>query len=80
MFTLECPLIPESVRSQLNITVTTVTESSATSNWVVEYKCEIGYTLLYDGDFVRECNNDGTWSNTNVPQCVNGLFVLYVDL
>ena len=44
---------------------------------VVKYECiEDDYTLLYEGDFVYNCQNDGRWSNTNRPQCVNGLLIL----
>jgi len=40
----------------------------------IEYVCKEEYTLLYEGNFVYTCQNDGSWNNTNVPQCVNDCY------
>ena len=42
----------------------------------IEYVCKEGYTLLYEGNFVYTCQDSGDWDNSNVPQCVNGNFLL----
>ena len=61
--------IPENDLSLLNVTVKNVSDDS---NLVIEYICDDGYDMLYEGDFVYECQGDGTWNNSNIPQCVNG--------
>ena len=69
--TLECssPPIPEDILPELNVTVTTVSDDS---NLIIEFICNDGYDMLYEGNFVYECQGDGTWNNSNIPQCVNG--------
>ena len=72
--TLECssPPIPEDILPQLNVTVTTLNELSDDSNLIIEFICNDGYDMLYESDFVYECQGDGTWNISDVPQCVNG--------
>ena len=67
--TLECssPPIPEDILPELNVTVTTVSDDS---NLIIEFICNDGYDMLYEGNFVYECQGDGTWNNSNIPQCV----------
>ena len=71
---LDCSisLIPEDELTRLNVTVTTLSELGDDSNLIIEFICNDGYDMLYEGDFVYECQGDGTWNNSNIPQCVNG--------
>ena len=64
--------IPQNELDGLNVTVTTLSELGEDTNLKIEYICNDGYDMLYKGDFAYECHRDGTWSNSNVPQCVNG--------
>ena len=49
------------------------TDDSTTKK--IELTCiDTNHQLLYEGDFVSNCQLDGTWDNTNIPQCVIGKF------
>ena len=70
------PPISDEEATELNIIRIRLIEVDDTG-LVVKYECiEDDYTLLYEGNFVYHCQNDGTWNNTNRPQCVNGLLIL----
>ena len=66
------PPIPDAEATELKIKRIEVGDTGL----VVEYECIDDHTLLYEGDFKYHCQNDGTWSNTNRPQCVDGLLIL----
>ena len=68
---LDCSLIPAEELSRLNVKVSNVSEVTGNSTLIIEYICEENYTMLHEGDFVYECQGNGTWNNSNVPQCVN---------
>ena len=54
-----------------------ITEPSYTEALKIEYVCKDDYEKLYLGDFVYECQDDGTWNNENVLQCVNSQLLFF---
>ena len=60
--------IPEDELSNVTVLLRSGPDGSAV---IIEFVCNDGFDLLYAGDFVYECQEDGTWNNSNVPQCVN---------
>ena len=69
---LDCKLISEIELSLINVNVSIISDHSDDTNLIIEYICNDGYHMLYEGDFVYECQGNGMWNNSNIPQCVNG--------
>jgi len=65
--------------SLLNVNVSIINKLGNNSSLIIEYICNDGYDMLYEGDFVHECQGNGTWSSSDIPQCVNDCFQFNVS-
>ena len=77
----DCPAaIPDDKLEIHNIEMVIKTEASYDEALQIEYVCKSNYDKLYLGDFVYKCQEDGTWNNKNVLQCLNSqlLFLLFL--
>jgi len=72
-------LLPEEELFLFNLTVKDITHLNNQSALTVEYECISGYTSMYEDNFVYDCHDNGTWNNSNVPQCIKVCHPLVVQ-
>ena len=72
----ECPPLEAILNGTMNV-INRVREGHVLSGDVISYSCDDGFRFHEgaDSDYVYECQEDGSWSNSRDPICVKSLFI-----